>query len=229
MRRPLVWPTPETTPVPPQLPVARGEPELWLPSELTRPAPPRKNRPKKWHRRRESSEHRPPRRVVLVERPLASWEPVGLTEACGYAARFAADYLSWDELEPTRRPAALRQYLADPAMANVGWSGRGRQRAEWATAGRTVELANGAVVIVEVTARVVLYHRTEAAAEQMWRPPVGEATPSLAFAPASAPPTSVPGWEAGAAWWVRIAPPVRRDHDGRLVIDLGLDLSATES
>jgi hypothetical protein len=47
----------------------------------------------------------------------------------------------------------------------------------------------------------------------------------LAFAPASAPPPTVSGWEPGAAWWVRIAPPVRRDTDGRLVIDLGLDLT----
>jgi hypothetical protein len=166
---------------------------------------------------------------VSVERSLASWEPVSVTEACGYAVRFAADYLSWDELEPTRRPAALRHYLADPGMADVGWSGQGRQRVEWATAGRTVELAGGSVVVVEVTARVVLYHRIPHAPEDAWRPPVGEATPSLAVAPSSAPPPTVPGWEASAGWWVRIAPPVRRDHDGRLVIDLGLDLSAMQS
>jgi hypothetical protein len=139
--------------------------------------------------------------------------------------RFAADYLSWDELEPARRTAALRTYLADPGMAVVGWSGRGRQRADLVTAGRTVTLAGGQVVEVEVTARSVRYHRGEVAPEQVWRPPVGEATPPLAFAPAAAPPPTVPGWEPGAAWWVRITPPVRRDYDGRLVIDLGLDLS----
>jgi hypothetical protein len=234
LRRPLVWPNPESPPIPSpppsHMPVPRTEPDqLWLPADLTRPRAPRKSKPRRWRRRPQSAERRTPARVVSVERPLGSWEPVSVTEACGYATRFAADYLSWDELEPARRPAALHQYLADPSMADVGWNGRGRQRADWATAGRTVVLASGAVVIVEVTARVVRYHRTSLTCEDMWSPPNGEATPSLAFAPASAPPTTVPGWEPGAAWWVRIAPPVRRDHDGRLVIDLGLDLSAAES
>jgi hypothetical protein len=156
---------------------------------------------------------------------LASWEPVSVSEACGFAVRFAADYLSWDELEPTRRPAALRTYLADPGMAGVGWPGRGRQRSDLVTAGRTVVLGEGRAVVVEVTARVVGYHRVEVAEEKVWRPPAGEITPPLAFAPASAPPPSVAGWEPDAAWWVRIAPPVRRDPDGRLVIDLALDLT----
>lgn len=168
---------------------------------------------------------RPTPLVVAAERSLSSWEPVSVSEACGYAVRFAADYLSWDELEPARRTAALRTYLADPGMTAVGWSGRGRQRADLVTAGRTVVLGEGRVMVVEVTARIVGYHRVEVAPEQVWRPPVGEATPPLAFAPASAPPPTVSGWEPGAAWWVRIAPPVRRDTDGRLVIDLGLDLT----
>jgi hypothetical protein len=88
-----------------------------------------------------------------------------------------------------------------------------------------VELPDGRAVVVEVTARIVGYHRVEVTPEQVWRPPVGEATPPLAFAPSSAPPPTVAGWEPYAAWWVRIAPPVRRDQDGRLVIDLGLDLN----
>jgi hypothetical protein len=159
-----------------------------------------------------------------LERPLASWQPVSLTEACGYAVRFAADYLSWDELEPARRSAALRTYFADPSTTAAGWNGRGRQRADLVTAGRTVALADGRGVVVEVTARIVGYEPVDVHPEQLWTPPVGEATPPLAFAPASAPAPSVAGWEPGAAWWVRIAPPVRRDRDGRLVIDLGLDL-----
>jgi hypothetical protein len=114
-------------------------------------------------------------------------------------------------------------------MTAVGWSGRGRQRADLVTAGRTVVLGDHRVVVVEVTARIVGYHRVEVAPEQVWRPPVGEATPPLAFAPASAPPPTVAGWEPGAAWWVRIAPPVRRDPDGRLVIDLELDLYSAQS
>jgi hypothetical protein len=161
-----------------------------------------------------------------VERGIESWEALDVGEAAGYARRFTSDYLSWDELEPARRPAALRQYLADASMADVGWSGSGRQRVEETIAGRTVRLAGGTVVVVEVTARVVVYHRTPDPSGRIWSPPVGEVTPTLAFAPASAPPVSVPGWEPGASWWVRIAPPVRRDHDARIVIDLGLDLSA---
>jgi hypothetical protein len=223
--RPFVWPVSESSTA-----LAEQDPRQ-LPPPAKDPAPPQRSKPSRWRRRREQPDltRRSLTRATSVERSLASWEPVSVTEACGFATRFAADYLSWDELEPTRRPAALRQYLADPGMADVGWSGRGRQRAEWATAGRTVELAGGGVVVVEVTTRVVLYHRTEHATEDVWRPPVGEATPSLAVAPSSAPPTTVRGWEPGAAWWVRIAPPVRRDHDGRLVIDLGLDLSAAQS
>jgi len=161
-----------------------------------------------------------------LELPLSSWDRVTTSEACGFASRFAADYLSWDELEPARRTAALRTYLADPSMIDIGWSGRGRQRADLVTAGRTVDLADGRIMVVEVSARIVSYRRVEVAPEQVWRPPVGEATPPLAFAPASAPPPTVPGWEPSAAWWVRIAPPVRRDHEGRLVIDLALDISA---
>ena len=221
--RPFVWPVADSAAL------AQPDPR-WLPPPVHEPKPPRRVKTGRWRRRaRQETSPRPLSRAVSVERSLASWEPVSVTEACGYAVRFAADYLSWDELEPTRRPAALRQYLADPGMADVGWSGQGRQRAEWATAGRTVELASGSVVVVEVTARVVVFHRTPHAPEDAWRPPVGEATPSLAVAPSSAPPPVVPGWEAGSAWWVRIAPPVRRDHDGRLVIDLGLDLSAMQS
>lgn len=227
----------ETSPHPPVIApsvtprlVTRGrgvtEPsQLWLPSSLSDPEPPRRSR--NWGRRRRprANTTRSPALVVSLERPLAAWEPVTVSEACGFAVRFAADYLSWDELEPARRTAALRTYLADPGMTALGWSGRGRQRADLVTAGRTVVLADGRVVVVEVTARIVGYHRVEVAPAQVWRPPIGEATPPLAFAPAAAPPPTVAGWEPGAGWWVRIAPPVRRDHDGRLVIDLGLDLS----
>jgi hypothetical protein len=235
LRSPFVW-TPGST-VTSVAPAVAAAPmpdpqthleQMWLPPDVGAQPPRRRRAPKRWRLSR--GQTRPATRDALsVERPLSSWEPVTTAEASGYARRFAADYLSWDELEPSRRPAALRQYLSDPAMAHIGWSGKGRQRVEETIAGRTVELARGSVVVVEVTARVVLYHRSHLSPEQIWQPPIGEATPNLAFAPASAPPVSAPGWEAGAAWWVRVAPPVRRDHDGRLVIDLGLDLSATES
>src|SRR5581483_10832051 len=195
--------------------------QLWLPEESRQARKARRWGP---HKRRAGRRPADPQ-VGSVERPLASWEPVAVSEARGYATRFAADYLSWDELEPTRRAAALRTYLADPSMADVGWSGRGRQRADLVTTGHTVVLGEGRIVVVEVTARVVGYHRNNPGGDQFCRAPAGEVTPPLAFAPASAPSPVVTGWEPGAAWWVRIAPPVRRDHDGRLVVDLGLDLS----
>lgn len=160
---------------------------------------------------------------ISVLRSLASYEPIPLAEASGFAARFAADYLSWDEDEPERRVAALRPYLADEQSAVLGWSGTGRQRAEIVTPGRTVRYR--AAVIVEVSARVVLYERipvaAAASASQAGFPE--ETVPSLAFGPASAPAPDTAGWTAGAGWWVRIAPPVRRHPDGRLVVDLNLD------
>jgi hypothetical protein len=162
--------------------------------------------------------------TLSVERPLASYEPVRTADACGFARRFALDYLSWDEDAPGRRAAALAQYLADADMAQgLGWSGDGRQRADEAVTGRTVQF-HGAV-IVEITARVTPYYRTDTAPET-WQQPTVETPPPLAIAPSSAPPASAPGWEPGPAWWVPLAPPVRRDHTGRLVIDLALDPSA---
>lgn len=161
--------------------------------------------------------------VAPLERPLAAWEPVNVAEAAGFAVRFAADYLSWDELEPARRRAALRTYLTDPDLADIGWSGRGRQRADLVTAGRTVTLCQGLIVVVEVTARLVVFHRIEDA--QPSPRPLSEATPPMALAPASAPPSADPGWFPGASWWVRIAPPVRRANTGHLVVDIDLDLT----
>jgi hypothetical protein len=176
--------------------------------------------------------------LATVERSISSYEPVSVDEAAAFAARFAADYLSWDEDEPERRAAALRQYLADPRSAVLGWSGTGRQRAELVIPGRTVRFHG--TVVVEVTARVVLYERTSPAPTRLrdhrdpgpepiddpdW-PPMGEPAPLLASGPASAPAPAAPGWGPGAGWWVPLAPPVRRHHDGRLVIDLGLDLSS---
>jgi hypothetical protein len=194
--------------------------QLWLPEDQ----PPRR-RATQWRRHTRRTKRQAAHCEGSVERPLASWEPVSVAEACGYAARFAADYLSWDELDPTRRPAALRTYLADPSMADLGWSGRGRQRADLVTTGRTVVLGEGRIVVVDVTARIVGYHRTDTESDQEWHVPVGEATPPLAFAAAAAPSPVAAGWEPGAAWWVRVAPPIRRDQDGRLVVDLTLDLS----
>lgn len=219
LRQPFPWTLSEQTAAVP------GQDPLWLPNSARTTSPAPEAKPRRWRRRaktRPAQQARTSGRLTSVQRPLAAYEPLGVGEASGFARRFASDYLSWDEDEPARRAAALRTYLADPDTADGGWSGTGRQRVEETIAGRTVEY-RGAVV-VEVTARIVVFRRT-AAAPDVWGSSSGEITPPLAFAPASAPAPTAPGWEPGAAWWVQVAPPVRRHHDGRLVIDLGLDLS----
>lgn len=205
--------------------------QLWLPV----PDRPRTARPRNGHLRsdaggRERSPddgrellpvngHRDRSPAALLERSLAAFEPVGEAEAAAFAARFAADYLSWDEDDPARRPEVLRGYLTDPAAATLGWSGVGRQRADVVLPGRTLRTADG-VLVVEVTARVTTYERdrprpADAAPAGSVRPPVS------AVGPSCAPPPQGEGWRAGVAHWQRIAPPVSRDHTGQLVIDIG--------
>ncbi|NMI01654.1 hypothetical protein HF526_30790 [Pseudonocardia sp. K10HN5] len=156
----------------------------------------------------------------VLERSVAALEPIGDAEASAFAARFAADYLSWDEDDPSRRAQVLREYLADPATAALGWSGVGRQRAEVVLPGRTLRTPGGAVV-VEVTARVVSYLRTCPHPVDAG-PPAGPVEPPLsAVGPSCAPPPEAAGWRPGASHWARIAPPIRRDRTGRLVVDIG--------
>ncbi len=154
---------------------------------------------------------------ALLERSIAARDPIGKAEAVAFAARFVADYLSWDEDDPTRRAEVLRGYLTDPAAATLGWSGSGRQRADLVLAGRTMRTSDD-VIVVEVTARVVVYHRigpqttsTEASSEPA--PP-----PLTAVGPSCAPPPHAPDWQAGAAHWRQIAPPITRDHTGHLAV-----------
>lgn len=205
--------------------------QLWLPV----PDRPRTARPRNGHLRSDAGGgerspddgrellpvnghcHRSP--AALLERSLAAFEPVGEAEAAAFAARFAADYLSWDEDDPGRRVEVLRGYLTDPAAATLGWSGVGRQRADVVLPGRTLRTVDG-VLVVEVTARVTTYERdrqgaADAAPAGSVRPPVS------AVGPSCAPPPHGEGWRAGVAHWQRIAPPVSRDHTGQLVIDIG--------
>lgn len=207
-------------------PPPAAAPQLRLPATMAAPVlgdpPPHPSpRRRRWLAGRQESDPVPPsaHEPAVLERSLASYDPVSLTEAIGFAVRFAADYLSWDEDEPARRAAALRAYLPGE-FGQLGWSGVGRQRADLVTAGRSVTLPSG-VVVVEVSARVVSYRRVNT--EQPPDRPVAQTPPELVFAASSAPAPDAPGWESGASWWARIAPPVRRHHDGRLVIDLALD------
>lgn len=156
----------------------------------------------------------------VLERSLDALEPVEEAEASAFAARFAADYLSYDEDAPGLRAEVLRTYLADPAAATLGWSGTGRQRTEIALPGRTLRTDDG-LVVVEVTARVIPYQRTGPRFTPP-EPPGGlpPLSPST-VGPSCAPAPAAPGWVACRAHWVRIAPPVRRSTTGALVIDIG--------
>lgn len=157
----------------------------------------------------------------LLERSLAALEPVTDAEAGPFAARFAADYLSFDQDDPALRAEVLRSYLADPDAALLGWSGQGRQRCEFVLPGRTLRTDDG-VVVVEVTARVVTYDRSPEVVEGPGAG-VGAAQPgpSSSIGRSCAPPPTGRGWVAGGAHWVQLAPPVRRHRTGRLVIDFG--------
>lgn len=156
----------------------------------------------------------------LLERSVAALEPITDGEAAAFAARFAADYLSFDEDNPMLRAEVLRGYLAYPSVSTVGWPGVGRQRADIVLPGRSLRTADGAVV-VEVTARVTPYRRAERTSN-----PTAPDDPQPAVLPSSvgrscAPAADAPGWIAGPAQWARIAPPIRRTADGRLVVDMG--------
>lgn len=164
--------------------------------------------------------HAPGSGRAALERSLAAWDPISDGEAAAFAARFAADYLSFDEDDPSSRAQVMRSYLADPRAATLGWSGVGRQRADIVLPGRTLRTADGTVV-VEVTARVIPYLRDAATAPLAEPPPNLPPIPSSTVGPSCAPAPVAPGWVACPALWVRIAPPVRRADTGALVVDLG--------
>lgn len=161
-----------------------------------------------------------------IERSLSAWEPIGEAEAAAFAARFAADYMSWDEDDPTRRAEVLREYLTDPRDATLGWSGTGRQRADVVLPGRTLRTRDDRLV-VEVTVRVTTYERacpspapadTPAGGRE---PPLGdEPLPANAVGRSSAPDPYSPRWRVVSTHWARLAPPISRDQTGRLVVDI---------
>ncbi|MDN5916870.1 MAG: hypothetical protein L0I76_17480 [Pseudonocardia sp.] len=165
------------------------------------------------------TEHAPHPQAGALMRSVASLEGVTDAEASVFAARFAADYLSWSEDDPTRRAEVLRTYLADARGATLGWHAQGRQRADSPIPGRLDRRAD-TTVIVEVWVRVTAYHRaTDAAPEPIAgsdTEPYGAAEPSCAPAP------HAQGWTPGAPGWLCMAIPVTRDQAGRLVVDPNL-------
>lgn len=91
------------------------------------------------------------------------------------ATRFAVDYLSWDEDDPSARARALAADVASGVDTTAGWDGNGRQTVTLASAGG-LDRRGAARAVVTVQARVVPYTRagTTAGAAGGWRalPPV---------------------------------------------------------
>lgn len=137
------------------------------------------------------------------------------SEAASLAAAFAVDYLSWDQEDPGRRGRVLRDYLRPPVAdaALLGWSGRGRQRGEFALAGLVRPDGDGRV-LVDIRVRVTPYRAVgDHVAE-----PVAEPDPGIAGTPAAAPAPTGRGWRSLASCWVRLSVPVTLDG-GRLFVD----------
>ncbi|AEA28836.1 hypothetical protein Psed_6755 (plasmid) [Pseudonocardia dioxanivorans CB1190] len=225
--------------------VASDGAELWMPSavapaliprpDFDRPDLNRPEQPSREHSRR-SLRRGPWRAATTLPIPLvapatpgADGSPpppdpggaeaaglVGELEGAAFAGRFVAEFLSWDEDDPTRRAQVLRTLLRDPRGATLGWSGAGRQRVEVVLPGRTLRTECGGL-IVEVTARVLSFQRT--------CPRPHTITPPTDTDPAvmsCCPPPSGAGWAPGESSWTRLAPPVVRLPSGELKIDLGL-------
>jgi len=148
--------------------------------------------------------------------PVPAFAPIAPhpAEAAALAGAFAVDYLSWDEDDPERRGRVLVDYLPTPGRdpARLGWSGKGRQRAEFALPGLVRSDGDGRV-LVDVRVRVTPYaavgtHRT------IPEPTDANVPGALAAAPA---PTGR-GWRSLASTWIRLSVPVTFDG-GRMVID----------
>ncbi|HEY4006128.1 MAG TPA: hypothetical protein VGM60_13225 [Pseudonocardia sp.] len=140
--------------------------------------------------------------------------------AAALAGAFAADYLSWDEANPMRRGEVLTQYLPSDvtgsvaAVALLGWSGKGRQRSEFALPG-AVSLDEEGRLVVDVRVRVTPYRPVGQSAEPASAP--GDEL-EVAGVPSVAPAPTARGWKSLDSHWIRLAVPVVREH-GRLVVD----------
>ncbi len=137
-------------------------------------------------------------------------------EAAALAGAFAVDYLSWDEEDPQRRGRVLTDHLSAPGSdpARLGWSGTGRQRADFALTGLVRPDGDGRV-LVDVRVRVTPYRLVGKRAEPPAEP---EREPDIAGVPAVAPPPTGRGWRSLAAYWIRLSVPVVLSG-GRLVVD----------
>lgn len=150
--------------------------------------------------------------------PPASPAPIDPAEAGALAAAFAVDYLSWDEDDPGRRCRVLLGYLSGPGRdpARLGWSGTGRQRAEFALPGRA-RPDGDARLIVDVRVRITPYRAVgdHLPGDDREPPPTGTSRAPVCV-PAAAPAPTGRGWRSLASVWVRLSVPVV--HDGRRVV-----------
>jgi hypothetical protein len=159
--------------------------------------------------------------AVPLPAPRPAWNPSPTpspdpAEAAALAGAFAVDYLSWDEEDPARRGRVLHDYLTVPGgdPARIGWSGEGRQRADFALPGRVRADGDGRV-LVDVRVRVTPYravgeHEARAAGTDADQAPVG--------VPAVAPAPTGRGWRSLPSCWVRLSVPVVWEG-GRLAVD----------
>ena len=148
-------------------------------------------------------DHAPARTIPDVPHPA---------EAGALGAAFAADYLSWDEDDPDRRARVLGEYLAVRRPVQLGWSGQGRQRADFALPGVVRPDGDGRV-LVDVRVRVTPYVRVPGGRHGPPDAPFdGPAAPSSAPAPAAR------GWRGLPGHWVRISVAVVVAGE-RLVVD----------
>lgn len=142
-------------------------------------------------------------------------DTVDHAEAASLAGAFAVDYLSWDEDDPARRGRVLLDYLPAPGSdpARLGWSGQGRQRAEFALPGLIRPDGEGRV-LVDVRVRVTPYRSVG----EHGPDPSTEPDPDVAGIPAVAPAPTGRGWRSLASYWIRISVPIAVEG-GRLVVD----------
>ena len=148
--------------------------------------------------------------------PVPAFSPVAPhpAEAAALAGAFAVDYLSWDEDDPERRGRVLVDYLPTPGRdpARLGWTGKGRQRAEFALPGLVRSDGDGRV-LVDVRVRVT---PCVAVGPHSASPEPADANVPGALAAAPAP--TGRGWRSLASTWIRLSVPVTFDG-GRMVID----------
>jgi hypothetical protein len=99
-----------------------------------------------------------------IRRQRTSVQEVTRDSAAAFAGAFAADYLSWNELDPHHRGAALTPYINGVADPLWGWSGRGCQRADLVLIGGA-ELTPDGYYLVDVRVRVASIGQQAAADE----------------------------------------------------------------